>query len=222
MKNNPSDTVYYPVSLNIRGRKCAVVGGGYVALRKVMVLLEHDADVEVISPDLCPELVSLAQRGEIRTLTKEYQAGDLKDAFVAIAATGNSRINQQIATEAREKAVLVNVVDDAEDSDFIAPSYLRRGAVTIAVSTSGKSPALARKIRTRLEKEFGEEYAQLARLIGEVRAEAKARKIKVDGDGWQEAIDLDLLLELLKKDGWERARETLLSRLRAKSKNYST
>ncbi|MFC2020460.1 bifunctional precorrin-2 dehydrogenase/sirohydrochlorin ferrochelatase [Chloroflexota bacterium] len=218
MKNDTSGTIYYPVSLNIRGRMCAVVGGGQVALRKVKALLEHGADVKVISPDFCPELAGLAERGEIRALTREYQPGDLKDAFVAIVATDNSEINQQIAVEARRKAVLVNVVDDAENSDFIAPSYLRRGEVTISISTSGESPALARKIRTRLEKEFGNEYAGLASLIGRVRAEAREQKIKVDGDGWQEAIDLDLLLGLLRRGEEEKARTTLLSNIKAKQR----
>ena len=221
MKNNTPETVYYPVSLNIRGRKCVVVGGGQVALRKVRVLLKHGADVSVISPDLCPELVSLAERREIRVLTREYRAGDLKGAFIAIVATNNSEVNQQVVSEARRQAVLVNVVDDAENSEFIVPSLLRRGEVTIAISTSGKSPALARKIRTRLEKEFGDEYAQLARLIGKVRAEAAGLNIKVDGDGWQEAIDLELLLELLRRGEAEKASTTLLSNLKARQQKIS-
>ena len=87
---------YYPVFLNVEGKKCVVVGGGQVAWRKVRVLLEHGADVEVISPDLCPELAKLAESGEIHALTREYQAGDLKNAFVTIAATDNSDINQRV------------------------------------------------------------------------------------------------------------------------------
>ncbi len=216
MKNNRQDTVYYPISLNIRGRKCTVVGGGQVALRKVQVSLEHGADVKVISPDLCPELVSLAGNKEIAALTREYRAGDLKDAFVAIVATDSSKINQQIATEAHEHKVLVNVVDDAGNSDFIAPSSLRRGGISIAISTSGESPALARKIRTILEKEFGDEYGRLASLIGRVRAEAKEQNIRVSGDGWQEALDLEVLLELLKAGEEEKAETTLLNNLRAR------
>ena len=207
---------YYPVFMNVKGKKCVVIGGGQVALRKVRILLEHGADVEVISPDLYPELAELAERGEIRALTREYQAGDLENAFVAIAAINNNEINQRVAVEARRRAVLVNVVDDAEKSDFIVPSYLRRGDVAIAVSTGGKSPALARKIRSRLEKELGNEYALLASLISEVRIEVKQRKIKLDSDGWQEALDLDLLLELLRKGEEGRAKATLLSNLKIK------
>jgi len=213
MKEESQVSAYYPVFLNISGRKCVVVGGGQVALRKVKVLLEHGADVKVISPDLCPELVQLAESGEIRSLNREYRTGDLADVFVAIAATDNIDINRQVVAEARSKAVLTNVVDDAENSDFIVPSYLRRGQVTIAVSTAGKSPALARKIRSRLEKELGDEYALLTLLINEVRAEVKREGIKIDGDGWQEALDLDLLLDLLRRGEKEKAKATLLSNL---------
>ena len=149
---NKRSNSYYPVFLNISGRKCVVVGGGKVAWRKVKGLLEFGANIEVISPDICPELNELAETGEINVLPRSYHTGDLQGAFVAIVATSNSDINQEVVKEARRSGVLVNVVDDAEDSAFIVPSCLRRGNITIAVSTAGSSPALARKIRTRLKK----------------------------------------------------------------------
>ena len=214
MKKKEQATAYYPVFLNISGRKCIVVGGGQVALRKVSALLEHGAAVEVISPDLCPELAQRAKSGVIRALDREYQPGDLSGAFVAIAATDNIEINRRVAEEARSGAILINVVDDAEKSNFIVPSYPRRGDIIIAVSTSGKSPGLARKIRTKLETELGDEYAQLARLVGEVRAELKRGGIKIDGDGWQEVLDLDLLLDMLRKGERERAKAALLGKLK--------
>ena len=216
MKKEAEVAACYPVFLNINNRKCVVVGGGQVALRKVKALLEHGADVEVVSPGFCPGLVEIAGSGEIHTITREYRAGDLKNAFVAIAATDSTEINQRVVAEARRRAVLVNVVDDAGNSDFIAPSYMRRGDIAIAVSTGGKSPALARKIRSRLEKELGDEYAVLASLIGEVRSEVRQRKIKIDGDGWQEALDLDQLLGLLRQGEKERAKATLLNNLKMK------
>jgi len=206
---------YYPAFLNVNGRKCVVVGGGQVALRKAKVLVEHGADVEVISPDLCKGLRVLVENGAIRTLSREYQEGDLKNAFATIAATENSDLNRRLVAEARSSAVLVNVVDDAANCDFILPSYLRRGEVTIAVSTGGKSPALARKIRSRLEKEMGSEYTLLANLIGDVRTELKKQEISIDGDSWQEALDLDLLLDLLKKGDKDKARSVLISNLKA-------
>ena len=206
--------IYYPVFLNVKGKKCIIVGGGDVALRKTEVLLQHGAKVEVVSPELCPELAELGQSGEINTASREYKAGDLKNAFVAIAATDNGEINRRVVVEARRRAVLVNVVDDAENSDFIIPSYIRRGDVAIAISTSGKSPALARKIRSRLEKELGDEYALLADLIGEVRDEVRQQKVKIGSQSWQAALDIDRLLELLRKGEKERARATLLSNLK--------
>jgi siroheme synthase-like protein len=146
-------------------------------------------------------------------LLRDYEGGDLQGAFIVIAATDDGEINHKVAEEAGERRILVNVVDDPEHSDFIVPSYFRRGALTIAVSTAGRSPALARKIRTKLEKEFGAEYASLALLIDEVRSELKRQGIKVNGDAWQEAIDLDLLSERLSAGQGEKARAILLSNL---------
>ncbi len=210
---------YYPVFLNLAGKKCVVVGGGQVALRKVRALLECGADVAVISPELCPELIEMAEKGEINALRRQYQPGDLGQALMAIAATDNSDINRQVATEARGNAVLVNVADDPDNCDFIAPSYLRRGDVTIAVSTAGSSPALARKIRARLEADFGDEYAALARLVSEVRTAVKRQGIRVSSDAWQEALDLDLLSDLVRTGNDEKARDTLLSNLRNNKSN---
>lgn len=204
---------YYPVFLKVSGRRCVVVGGGQVALRKVKTLLEQGAGVVVISPDICPELIELAEAGQIEALCRSYRTGDLKDAFIAIAATDDNETNLQVVKEARDRVVLVNVVDDAENSDFIVPSYLRRGDVTIAVSTAGRSPALARKIRTRLEKDFGDEYSSIALLMDEVRAEVRQRGIKLNGDDWQEAIDLDLLIDLMKKGDSAKAKAVLLGNL---------
>ncbi len=218
MKKDDQRRPYYPIFLNIRGRRCVVVGGGQVALRKARTLLEHQANVEVISPHLCAELNQLAEKGEISVLRRGYQAGDLKEAFIVIAATDDKDINLAIVAEARRTGVLVNVVDDAESSNFILPSYIRRGDVTIAISTAGRSPALARKIRTRLEKEFGDEYASLALMIDEVRRELKEKGIKVDGDTWQEALDLDLLRDMLRKGDNEKARAILLNNLKGQPK----
>ena len=213
MKRDNQVPRYYPIFLNIRGKRCVVVGGGAVALRKVKALLEHEASVEVISPELCPELSQLAKSRAIQVLQRNYNGGDLQGVFIAIAATDDGEINNKVAEEARAKGVLVNVVDDSEHSDFIVPSQLRRGDITIAVSTAGKSPALARKIRTRLEKDFGTEYASLALLVDEVRSELKRQGIKINGYGWQEAIDLDVLIELLRAGQNEKAKATLLANL---------
>lgn len=213
MKRDNHISPYYPIFLSLSGRKCVVVGGGPVALRKARALVEYKADVEIISPELCPELREMAEKGVLQVLPRNYNSGDLEGAFMAIAATDDSQINGKVAEEARRGGVLVNVVDDPEHSDFIVPSCLCRGAITIAISTSGKSPALARKMRTRLEKEFGTEYASLALVIGEVRSEMKRQGIKIDGDTWQKAIDLDVLTQMLKAGQAEKVRATLLTNL---------
>ena len=213
---NNGENKYYPLFLNVKGRKCVVAGGGEVALRKVEILLGYGAEVKVISPCVCPELAELCGKNNIQIIARKYQAGDLEGAFVAIAATDDNEINQLVVCEARERSVLINVVDDAEKSDFIVPSYLRRGDIAIAVSTGGKSPALARKLRLRLESEFGDEYALLVNVIGEVRDELKKKCIKVNAEVWQQALNIDCLIGLLKKGEVEKAKTILLDNIKAK------
>ena len=214
MKKRERAFPYYPLFLDIQGRRCLVVGGGAVALRKARALLEHGARVEVVSPEVCPELGELGAGERITITRRGYIAGDLEDALIAIAATDDVETNRRIAVDAAALGVLVNAVDDPEHSDFIVPSYLRRGDVVIAVSSGGRSPALARKVRRGLEEEFGEEYGPLALVIDEVRSKLKDEGIVVDGEAWQEALDLNRLLPLVKAGRAGEAGETLLSRLR--------
>lgn len=206
---------YYPVFLNVRGKKCVVVGGGEVALRKVQTLLEHGAAVEVVSPALCSELDRLARDGKIKARNNQLEPSDLEGTLIVIAATDDPGTNSRVAAEAGRRKTLVNVVDDRELCDFIVPSSIRRGDLMIAISTGGKSPALSRKIRVRLEKLFGEEYAALTDLIGEVRAELKMRGTSVSGDDWQEALDLDELISLLKAGRRKEAKVSLVKKLKA-------
>jgi precorrin-2 dehydrogenase/sirohydrochlorin ferrochelatase len=111
---------------------------------------------------------------------------------------------------------LVNVVDVPELSDFIVPSYVLRGDVTLAISTAGRSPALARKLRSQLEEQFGEEYGTLARLAGEVRAEVRKDGAAIDGETWQAALDIDRLLDLIRSGETEKAKAVLLDGLRTR------
>ena len=110
------ENIYYPVSLNIKGRQCLVIGGGPIAHRKVVSLIECGAIVTVVSPELCLEMSALADEGKIRIISRDYRQGDLQGVFVVIAATDNPGINRQVANEAREKSAVVNVVDDASNS----------------------------------------------------------------------------------------------------------
>jgi siroheme synthase-like protein len=208
-------THYYPIFLNMSGKKCVVVGGGKVALRKVEMLLDCGTDVTVVSPKPCPEIVKSSKNGLIRLVRRDYEAGDLKDAVIAMVCTNVKKVNRKVADEAKKAAVLVNVADNPETSDFIIPSFFRRGNLTIAVSTSGVSPALARKIRAKLEKSFGEEYGSLLSIIGKVRSTIKEKGIIVGVEAWQDALDLDLLIRLVKAGQGEKAKAFLLSKLRA-------
>ncbi len=211
----PNHLAYYAISLNIYQKKCVVVGGGEVALRKVKALLKQGAAVQVVAAAPCPGLSLLADSKLINVLQRNYKRGDLKDAYIAIAATTETETNKKVALEARHRGILVNVADDPEQSDFIVPACVHRGELTIAISTAGKSPALARKIRTRLEKDFGEEYASLVTLIGEVRSELKEQGITINQSMWQDALDLELLIEMVRTGQVEEAKATLLNRLKS-------
>jgi siroheme synthase-like protein len=214
-KKKSKSVIYYPIFLNLRGKRCVVIGGGNVALRKVKVLLDCGANVTMISPKPHPEIVKLSKKRAIHLIQRDYKTGDLKDAVIAIACTDVKKVNRKVADEAKRTGVLVNIADDPEPSDFIIPSFFRRGNLTIAVSTGGTSPALARKIRTKLEKSFGEEYALLLSLIGEVRSTTKEKEYLVSGEAWQEAINLDLLSQLVQAGQREKARAILLHKLEA-------
>ncbi|PIQ89505.1 MAG: siroheme synthase [Candidatus Omnitrophica bacterium CG11_big_fil_rev_8_21_14_0_20_42_13] len=160
---------YYPVNLNLKAKKCVVVGGGDVALRKVRRLISCGAKVEVISPKFAPHFKKAAVHGRAVLKKKHVNICDINDAFLVIAATGDRRINNLISSYCMEKGTLVNVVDCPDDCNFILPSIVEKGDLTISISTSGVSPALSKKIRVELEKKFGSEYAEFLRLMKKIR-----------------------------------------------------
>lgn len=166
---------YYPLYLDLKEKLCAVVGGGEVAERKVGSLLEAQACVLVISPRITPALRDLWEEGLIEWREEEFAERDIPELFLVIGATDDARLNLRVSAWARRQKALVNLVDDAAGSDFIVPSWISRGDLTIAISTGGKSPALARKIREDLEVQYGQEYAELLGLLGEVRGEVITR-----------------------------------------------
>ncbi len=186
---------YYPAFLDLRDRPCLVIGGGPVAERKALSLLEAGADITVISPDLTPKLRELSESGKISHLKKDFDEQDLSGELLVIAATDSPEVNSRAAQVCRKRNMLVNVVVPPEESTFIVPSVVERGELLVAVSTSGASPALSKKIRQELEKRYGPEYGlfldKLAlirkRVLAEVADEQKRRRI------FQDIVDSDAI-----------------------------
>lgn len=161
---------YYPAFLKTEGRAVLVVGGGEVGARKVETLLRCGARVGVVSPELVPWLAERVREGAVELVARNYDESQLRGRFLVIAATDDGELNSRIASDAERRNLLCNVVDVPREGNFIVPALMRRGALTLAISTDGQSPALARKIREELEDRYGEEYADLLHLLGAVRA----------------------------------------------------
>ncbi|MFQ6000852.1 MAG: bifunctional precorrin-2 dehydrogenase/sirohydrochlorin ferrochelatase [Anaerolineae bacterium] len=198
----------YPIYLSQLHRVlCVVVGGGEVAERKVSSLLEAQAKVQVISPTLTKGLRQLAARGAIDHLARAYRDGDLEGAFLAIAATDDPVTNRAIFQEAEARKILVNVVDEPSLCNFLVPAVVRRGSLIIGISTEGRSPALAARVRQRLESLFGPEYASLLDILGDLREWIiDACPSEKRRDLWYRLVDSDLL-ELLREGKEQEARE---------------
>ena len=203
---------YYPVYLNLKGKRCLVIGGGRVAESKIIQLQAAGAAVSVISPEVTSAIEESAQEGRLDWQAREYKPGDLDGVFLGIAATNQREVNQQIYSEAERKGVLLNVVDDPERCTFIAPSIVERGPVTVAISTGGTSPALARKLREILAKDPALEWADLAGVMSQARKEVKKRRLNVDRQRWQCCLTPELL-KLAQEGREDEALSTLLSGL---------
>jgi precorrin-2 dehydrogenase/sirohydrochlorin ferrochelatase len=167
------DTPFYIACLKLRGRKCLVVGGGEIGLEKVEGLLACDGDVTLVAPEAGPELTQLTLEGSIRWEQREYVPEDLEGTFMVIACTDDTDINIGIYEDAERRAMLVNVVDVPPLCNFILPAIVRTGPLAIAISTAGASPALAKRMKAEVSELFGEEYAQLAIMLNDVRGWAK-------------------------------------------------
>jgi len=193
---------YFPIFLDLEGKKVIVVGGGSVAQRKIQTLIEYGAKVEVISRDLTPRLKQLIAENRIRQIGRQFEQKHINGAFMVIAATDDAQLNREISMRAREKGLLINAVDQPEDCNFILPSVLKRGELVIAVSTSGRSPALAKKVRESLEKAFGSEYEYLVHMMGQIRKEVLAKKWPTEDNTriFKEIIASNILDAIKKKD----------------------
>ena len=169
---NEFKSPYYPVFLDLKDKKVVVAGGGQVAERKVLSLVESGASVTVISPEITETLSELNDKGVIFHIKREYQQRDLKDAFIVIAATSSKAVNQQIYKDA---PYLVNVIDDQEACNFIVPSVIRRSPLIIAISTQGYSPALSKTIRQELEQLFTPDISGYLHWLNKIRNTVKMK-----------------------------------------------
>lgn len=189
----------YPVTLNLTGKRCTVVGGGQVALRKVTSLTEQGANVTVISPELTDELLAMQEQFVWKNCA--YQDGMLQGSFLVIAATDSRAVNHAVAEWCEENQVLVNVVDSREESSFTVNAMVQRGDLLLAVSTNGISPAVSRRIRQELEQYYGPEYGVMLEILAQARQEAM-ESVQDAGKRrqfLQSVADMELP-ELLKKD----------------------
>ncbi len=179
---------YYPIFLELNGRRCGVIGGGAVAERKAAALIDAGAKITVIAPQLTRKLAAWSKQGIIRAIGRRYRPGDLTDCELAFVATGDPQVNAAVHEEAKSRGIWINAADDPAHCDFILPSVLRRGALAVAVSTGGESPALARAVREELENYFDPNYEIIAGLAAEARKALRARGIAPDYETWRKAL----------------------------------
>jgi len=201
---------YYPLCLDISGKRCVVVGGGNVAERKVERLLACGARVEVVAKALTPVLAAWKGEGRIVHREADFEEAHLSGASLVIGATDDETVNGRIAKNARARGIPVNIVDDPARCDFILPSVVERGDLLIAVSTGGKSPALARKVREELEEAYGPEYAVLLEILGELREKviASGRPSAENRERFAAVVRSEILDDIRRKE-WAKVKEMI-------------
>lgn len=184
---------YYPVALDLDQKNCLVVGGGEIAEGKLDALIGAGARLTVVSPDVRPRFVELANAGHLELHRRTYHSDDLTGVSLVIAATEDRALNALIANDARAAGVLVNAVDDPPNCDFFAVSVVRRGDLQLAISTNGRSPAFARWMRESLDASLPAEYGDLLSLLGDIRDRIRQTGPVPSYERWRNAITGDVL-----------------------------
>jgi precorrin-2 dehydrogenase/sirohydrochlorin ferrochelatase len=170
----------FPMFLKLEGRRCLVVGAGTVAEGKIRSLLEAGASVQVVAPEAVLQIQKWAWEGVVGWSPRGFQPHDLDGAFLVVTATASPEVNAQVFHEARERKVLCNSVDDPEHCDFYYPAVVNRGDLQIAISTNGRSPALAQRLRQELEEQFGPEYEAWVKQLGAARDQLTAKRVALE------------------------------------------
>ena len=181
--------ILYPIFLKLEGKTCKVIGGGEIGTQKVKSLLDAKADVTVISPSVTQELRDLAEQCLIKIISRKYEPTDLDNCFLLFVATDDKELNHRIFTDANDKNIICNVVDDPPNCDFYVPAIYTKGDLKIAVSTNGKSPYMARKIKEDLAQFYGEGFEVFLALLGDIREELK---LKIDTEEERKALVLKI------------------------------
>lgn len=200
----------YPIYLNLAKKSCLIIGGGSVAERKAASLLEYGAHVKVVSPLAEPNIIAWADQDILQWYAREYAENDLDGAFMVFIATDDNALNKEIADLCRQRGILVNAVDDPPNCDFYVPSVLRRGSLAVAVSTEGKSPLFAARLRRQLETLITEEYGNCVDSLGQIREELKKSSLDINQRKQilEQIVDADLL-GLLQAGRYEEAEERI-------------
>lgn len=201
---------YYPIFLDIEGRNVVIVGGGNVCARKAETMMNYGARVTVVSPEFTAEIEKWAGEGCLQLRRKKYDESDLDDANIVIASTDDEAVNTRIATDCRKRRIPVNVVDVTHLCEFIVPAIIEKGSIQIAVSTGGRSPALARTLKEDLQRAIGPEYDEVNRALGSLRDAAKKKlPTDVDRKRFFDGIIAQGILDMLRNGRRREAYETI-------------
>jgi precorrin-2 dehydrogenase / sirohydrochlorin ferrochelatase len=206
---------YYPIFLDLTGRRCIIIGGGAVAERKIEGLLTAGAEITLVSPETSEGLQLLLAQRSIKHLPRKYENGDLAGYALAFVATDDRATAAAVFSEARAAGVWLNCADVPSCCDFILPAVIRRGELAVAISSGGASPAATRVIREELESYLTQEFAQLVQTASEVRADLRQRSIHARAESWNEALKGEFRL-LLRQGKAAEAKQLLLALLEDK------
>ena len=201
---------YYPIYIDIEDRNVVIIGGGEVCTRKAETMMKYGARVTVVSPTFTEELEAWAREGRLALKPKRYDVSDVGDAHIVIASTDDTTVNEQIAADCRARRIPVNVVDVTPLCEFIVPAIIEKGSIQIAISTGGKSPALARTLKEDLQRAVGPEYAEVNDVLGTLRDGAKrVLPTDVDRKRFFDGILAEGILDLLRQGKRREAYETI-------------
>jgi precorrin-2 dehydrogenase/sirohydrochlorin ferrochelatase len=207
---------YYPIFLDVENRDVLIIGGGNVCARKAETMLRYGARVTIVSPEFTEEIEEWGRAGTVAIRRKPYEEKDLDGASIVIASTDDQRVNEQIAADCRARRIPVNVVDVTPLCEFIVPAIVESGSIQIAVSTGGKSPALARTLKEDLQRMVGAEYSEVNEALGSLRDSAKSvLPTDTDRKRFFDGIIAQGILQMLREGRRREAYETIADACRA-------